>query len=72
MIHGQLHLDFLSQSGPQEAGEDVRALCSKRTVFAEQVGDLRRQWQHLQRQLEGQVSSYAIIRQPAYLSVFKS
>eukprot|EP00064_Thunnus_orientalis_P010013 superscaffoldBa00001318_g10039 len=53
MVSGQLLLDFLSQSGPRVVGAD--ALCSKRTVFAEQLGALRLQWFHLHRELESQI-----------------
>lgn len=55
MVSGQLLLDFLSQSGPQVVGTDIQALCSKRTMFAEQLGALRLQWFHLHRELESQV-----------------
>lgn len=55
MISEQLLLDFLSQSGPQGMGADVQPLCSKRTMFGEQLGALRLQSFHLQRELESQV-----------------
>ncbi|XP_062293145.1 nesprin-2 isoform X5 [Scomber scombrus] len=55
MISEQLLLDFLSQSGPQGMGADVLPLCSKRTMFGEQLGALRLQSFHLQRELESQI-----------------
>ena len=55
MLNGQLLLDFLCQCGPQVVGEDVQALRSERTAFAEKLGALRLQWLHLQRELESQV-----------------
>ncbi|XP_059211817.1 nesprin-1 [Centropristis striata] len=54
LVSGQLLLDFLCQSGPQMMGGDVRALRSERTMFAEELGALRLQWLHLQRELESQ------------------
>ncbi|KAM9339272.1 nesprin-2a [Symphorus nematophorus] len=54
MVNGQLLLDFLCQSGPQVVGVDDQALHSDRTMFAEELGDLRLQWLHLQRALESQ------------------
>ncbi|XP_042359998.1 LOW QUALITY PROTEIN: nesprin-1-like [Plectropomus leopardus] len=63
MAKAQLLLDFLSQSGPQVVGEDVRALHSKRTVFAEELGDLRLKWLHLQRKLESQTREAEQIHQ---------
>ncbi|KAM7367651.1 hypothetical protein PAMP_013936 [Pampus punctatissimus] len=55
MVSGQPLLDFLSQSGPQVVGADVQALCSKRTMFAEQLGALKQHWFHLHRELESQI-----------------
>ncbi|KAM7395095.1 hypothetical protein PAMA_006717 [Pampus argenteus] len=55
MVSGQLLLDFLSQSGPQVVGADIQALCSERTMFAEQLGALKQHWFHLQLQLESQI-----------------
>ncbi|XP_078030046.1 nesprin-2a isoform X4 [Epinephelus lanceolatus] len=54
VVNGQLLLDFLCQSGPQVVGADIQALRSERTMFAEELGALRLQWQHLQRELESQ------------------
>ncbi|XP_062415634.1 nesprin-2-like isoform X4 [Pungitius pungitius] len=53
-LNALLLLDFLCQPGPQPAGLDVRALRSKRTVCAEQLGAVRLQWLHLQGELECQ------------------
>ncbi|KAL7388816.1 hypothetical protein ABVT39_021245 [Epinephelus coioides] len=54
VVNGQLLLDFLCQSGPQVVGADIQALRSERTMFAEELGALRLQWRHLQRELESQ------------------
>ncbi|XP_037606336.1 nesprin-2-like isoform X2 [Sebastes umbrosus] len=54
LVNGQLLLDFLCQSGPQVMGEDVRALHSERTMFAEKLGAVRLQWLNHQRELESQ------------------
>ncbi|XP_068433248.1 nesprin-2a [Clinocottus analis] len=54
IVNGLLLLDFLCQSGPQAKGLDIRALQSERTMFAEKLGALRRQWLHLQRALESE------------------
>ncbi|KAM6906809.1 nesprin-2a [Lycodopsis pacificus] len=53
-VNGLLLLDFLCQSGPQPVEPDVRTLRSERTAFAEELGAVRLQWLHLQRELESQ------------------
>ncbi|XP_053737451.1 nesprin-2 isoform X3 [Synchiropus splendidus] len=55
VVSGQLLLDFLTQSGPQAAGEEVRTLRSTRTTFAERVGEVRLTWWSQQRDVERQI-----------------
>ena len=62
VVNGQLLLDFLCQSGPQVMGVDKPAHRSERTMFAEELGTLRLQLLHLQRELESQVCSECEIK----------
>ncbi|XP_037837524.1 nesprin-2 isoform X2 [Kryptolebias marmoratus] len=55
LVNGHLLLDFMSQPGPLTAAADGQSLGSERTAFAENLGALRSQWLHLQRELEKQV-----------------
>ncbi|KAK2855974.1 hypothetical protein Q5P01_004709 [Channa striata] len=55
LVTGQSLLDFLCQSGPQVLGADIQALQLESTIFAEDLGALRLQWLHVQRELDNQI-----------------
>ncbi|XP_061668449.1 nesprin-2 [Syngnathoides biaculeatus] len=55
LVNGQPLLEFLSQTHPQMIGVDVRARLCEHTMYAEQLGDLRQQWLHLQGALDNQI-----------------
>lgn len=56
MTNAQILLEFLSQPGPQLVGEDAEVALYQRTVFAEQIGDLRLRCQLLLTDVGTQVS----------------
>lgn len=56
MIHGQLLLDSLCQSGPPLVGADAHILHSERTMLAERLGSLRLRWLDLKGELEDQIN----------------
>ncbi|XP_054618423.1 nesprin-2 isoform X2 [Dunckerocampus dactyliophorus] len=61
LVNGQLLLDFLSQTEPRVVGVDVQALCSERTMYAEQLGALRERWLRLQGALESQIHADEVL-----------
>lgn len=59
MTNAQTLLEFLCQTGPQLVPEDTETISDRKTLFAEQMGELRRQCELLLTDVRTQVCSSA-------------